>query len=101
VSAWETQCPEHFDGWHCNCWYDGEPCCACGDDTPPRGGPERGGRFRWMTKRLPSMTRRLAALGCAVRAFEPMDTQRAVPERRAELIVRMARRFERYLATAE
>ncbi len=29
---WETTCPNRDDGQHCNCWYDGEPCCACGDD---------------------------------------------------------------------
>ena len=28
---WETPCPNREDGQHCNCWYDGEPCCACGD----------------------------------------------------------------------
>lgn len=21
-----------LDGVHCNCWYDGKPCCWCGDD---------------------------------------------------------------------
>jgi len=29
--AWETFCPEREDGQHCECWYDGEICCACGD----------------------------------------------------------------------
>lgn len=27
---WETACPKREDGQHCNCWYDGSPCCACG-----------------------------------------------------------------------
>lgn len=27
----ETPCPKRDDGQHCNCWYDGETCCACGD----------------------------------------------------------------------
>ncbi len=27
---WETPCPEREDGQHCDCWYDGEACCACG-----------------------------------------------------------------------
>lgn len=30
---WETPCPKREDKYHCNCWYDGEPCCACGDDA--------------------------------------------------------------------
>lgn len=25
-------CPAREDGTHCNCWWDGEPCCACGSD---------------------------------------------------------------------
>lgn len=28
---WETPCPNREDGQHCNCWYDGGACCACGD----------------------------------------------------------------------
>lgn len=28
---WETPCSEREDGQHCNCWYDGEACCSCGD----------------------------------------------------------------------
>lgn len=27
----ETSCPKREDGQHCNCWYDGKACCACGD----------------------------------------------------------------------
>jgi len=27
---WETACPKRADAQHCNCWYDGEKCCACG-----------------------------------------------------------------------
>ena len=26
----ETPCPKRDDKQHCNCWYDGEACCACG-----------------------------------------------------------------------
>jgi hypothetical protein len=26
----ETPCPRRQDQQHCNCWYDGEGCCACG-----------------------------------------------------------------------
>lgn len=29
--AWETQCPVRDDRQHCRCWYDGEPCCDCGE----------------------------------------------------------------------
>ena len=32
MADWETPCPEREDGIHCNCWYDGQPCCSCGDD---------------------------------------------------------------------
>ena len=28
---WETPCPKREDKVHCDCWYDGEMCCACGD----------------------------------------------------------------------
>ena len=28
----ETACPVRADKQHCVCWYDNEPCCACGDD---------------------------------------------------------------------
>lgn len=28
---WETPCPVQEDGKHCNCWYDGEVCCSCGE----------------------------------------------------------------------
>ena len=27
---WETECPKSDDKQHCNCWYDGKPCCRCG-----------------------------------------------------------------------
>jgi hypothetical protein len=30
---WETPCQKRADGQHCNCWYDGDACCACND--PP------------------------------------------------------------------
>ena len=26
----ETPCPKREDGQHCDCWYDGAACCACG-----------------------------------------------------------------------
>jgi hypothetical protein len=29
--AWETECPKRDDRQHCDCWYDGKPCCACGE----------------------------------------------------------------------
>lgn len=29
MSKDETPCPVREDGQHCNCWYDGEACCAC------------------------------------------------------------------------
>lgn len=29
-TEWETPCPKRDDKQHCNCWYDGEACCACG-----------------------------------------------------------------------
>jgi hypothetical protein len=30
--AIETPCPKSKDGGaHCDCWYDGEQCCYCGD----------------------------------------------------------------------
>lgn len=32
---WETPCPTRVDGRHCTCWYDGEFCCGCGDDSGP------------------------------------------------------------------
>lgn len=28
--ATEEWCPRRSDGVHCDCWYDGEPCCSCG-----------------------------------------------------------------------
>ena len=31
MTDWETDCPEREDKTHCNCWYDGKVCCACGD----------------------------------------------------------------------
>ena len=33
-------CSKHEDGQHCNCWYDGRPCCACGSDAGWVDGPE-------------------------------------------------------------
>src|ERR1700679_2484045 len=27
---WETECPRSNDKQHCDCWYDGKPCCRCG-----------------------------------------------------------------------
>lgn len=27
---WETECPASDDRQHCDCWYDGKPCCRCG-----------------------------------------------------------------------
>ena len=32
----ETPCPKREDKQHCNCWYDGEACCACGDPALPK-----------------------------------------------------------------
>lgn len=28
---WETECPNSDDKQHCDCWYDGKPCCRCGE----------------------------------------------------------------------
>jgi hypothetical protein len=28
--SWETECPKSNDRQHCDCWYDGKPCCRCG-----------------------------------------------------------------------
>lgn len=33
----ETPCPAREDGAHCNCWYDGKACCACGDPADSTG----------------------------------------------------------------
>jgi len=30
-NEWETPCPARTDGQHCDHWYDGGKCCACGD----------------------------------------------------------------------
>jgi hypothetical protein len=30
---WETECQKREDKTHCTCWYDGETCCACGDNS--------------------------------------------------------------------
>ncbi len=30
---WETPCLKRADRQHCDCWYDGAACCACGDDA--------------------------------------------------------------------
>lgn len=35
---WETPCRDRHDQKHCVHWYDGEPCCACGDDNGPADG---------------------------------------------------------------
>ncbi len=32
----ETPCPARDDAMHCNCWYDGEACCACNDPAMTR-----------------------------------------------------------------
>jgi len=37
---WETECPKREDKQHCNCWYDGDACCACGD--PATNSEDRG-----------------------------------------------------------
>lgn len=29
-SADDGHCEERHDGVHCDHWWDGEPCCACG-----------------------------------------------------------------------
>lgn len=31
---WETPCPKRSDKLHCDCWFDGKACCACGDNDP-------------------------------------------------------------------
>lgn len=36
----ETPCPKREDKQHCNCWYDGEACCACGDNPAAVPAPE-------------------------------------------------------------
>lgn len=28
-------CRKREDAQHCNCWYDGEKCCACGAPALP------------------------------------------------------------------
>ncbi len=28
--TWETECAKSTDKQHCECWYDGKPCCRCG-----------------------------------------------------------------------
>lgn len=30
ADSWETPCPASDDRQHCDCWYDGQPCCRCG-----------------------------------------------------------------------
>ncbi|MGH8899430.1 MAG: hypothetical protein ACRDZ4_20995 [Egibacteraceae bacterium] len=37
-AEWETACPERADQKHCVCWYDGDPCCACGDPADSEAG---------------------------------------------------------------
>jgi hypothetical protein len=32
-SDWEMPCPQRQDKKHCECWYDGRPCCSCGDES--------------------------------------------------------------------
>lgn len=32
----EEFCPAREGDVHCNCWYDGKPCCGCGDDKQER-----------------------------------------------------------------
>lgn len=34
-------CPKRDD--HCCCFYDGDPCCRCGDDPPLEDGAEYSG----------------------------------------------------------
>lgn len=29
----DERCWKREDGQHCTCWYDGNPCCSCGDNT--------------------------------------------------------------------
>jgi hypothetical protein len=31
----ETPCPARDDRTHCVHWYDGDPCCGCGDPADP------------------------------------------------------------------
>ena len=35
--AEETPCPKRDDKQHCNCWYDGAACCACGAPPTEKG----------------------------------------------------------------
>lgn len=29
--SFDENCPKREDSQHCICWYDGKPCCSCGD----------------------------------------------------------------------
>lgn len=47
---WETPCPKREDKLHCECWYGGDACCACGDSAsldgtahPPCSGQKTSG----------------------------------------------------------
>jgi len=40
-NGWETPCPKREDQKHCECWYDGRPCCSCGTQD---GDPNLEGR---------------------------------------------------------
>ena len=40
AATWETACPTMEDGKHCVHWYDGGPCCSCGDAAAPEGAVE-------------------------------------------------------------
>ena len=39
----ETECPSREDDLHCNCWYDGDKCCACGASEKSDEDRERDG----------------------------------------------------------
>ena len=37
--TWQTPCRANAEGegQHCQCWWSGEPCCACGERMQPPG----------------------------------------------------------------
>ena len=36
----ESACPAREDATHCDCWWDGDPCCSCGADSYQVAGRE-------------------------------------------------------------
>ena len=37
----EEYCPAQEDEIHCVCWWDGEPCCSCGNNDAVKEENER------------------------------------------------------------